>query len=262
MKKHNYEVFTVDKLDEALEYSKRTYCRYFTILCYPKIAVQSVLLDNLVKCKREEYSVVGIKHDDTRDGHFHFVVGFTSSYNQKKCIYQVMKELGFKFRLESSVEFIDFMNHIRPVSNIKEALLYLTHSSKGAIADNKKPYRLSDCFIAKNGNDILFERLRYYMSDLYTITDDDWSISDAGRYIYNLVITYHFRDQYELQRYVVFDDTITDNQRNKVLSNWRNFIFAVQREFTANSRKFEMVDKETFQKMENYILSIKGDLDL
>ena len=74
MKHKDFEVFTVDNYSKAVVYSKSTYCRYFTILCYPQVAIQSELCNSLIKCERTDYSIVGIKHGDSATDHFHFVI--------------------------------------------------------------------------------------------------------------------------------------------------------------------------------------------
>lgn len=248
MKNKIYKTFSVvegkyydDKKQVEFEvieqYAKETYCRFFTVLAYPQIAFQNYMIEKLLAISRDDYSVVGIIHTETQNDHYHFVVGFTSSTNQKKSIYQVYKEcLRTDDFVITELEFIDFVNHIRPIHNIKQSLLYLTHWSEGAISDNKKPYDFDEVFCAYNGNQHFLEKLYSYMKDI-KVDDVKWSISDASRYIYHLVDTYNFKSQYDLQKYVTYDRSITDNQRNKVLSNWRTFFFAIMPKLNDGSKQ-------------------------
>lgn len=253
MKKKTYKTYSVfegkffdDKkqveFDDIEQYAKETYCRFFTVLCYPQIAFQEYMIEKLLAIKRIDYSVVGIIHTESKNEHYHFVIGFTSSKNQKKSIYQVFKEcfLGTDFVI-SDIEFVDFINHIRPIHNIKQSLLYLTHWSIGAIEDNKKPYTFDECFMSHNGNSYYYDKLYEYMKDI-RVDDIKWSISDASRYIYHLVDTYNFKSQYDLQKYVTYDRSITDNQRNKVLSNWRTFFFAIMPKLNDGSKQDFSID--------------------
>ena len=253
MKKKTYKTFSAiegkfydDKkqveFEEIEQYSKETYCRFFTILAYPQIAFQNYMIERLLALERLDYSIVGIIHTETQNEHYHFVIGFTSSNNQKKSIYQVYKEVlrSDDFSI-TELEFIDFVNHIRPIHNIKQSLLYLTHWSQGAIENNKKPYLFEDVFYGSNGNQVFYDKLYVYMKDI-RVDDVKWSISDASRYIYHLVDTYNFKSQYDLQKYVTYDRSITDNQRNKVLSNWRTFFFAIMPKLNDGSKQEFTID--------------------
>lgn len=221
-------------LDDVILTSKQTYCRYFSLLLFPSMVCHNVLIDSLKNCERSDYSIVWIQHTETKTPHYHFVIGFTSSYNQKKSIYQVAKELGFfqEFSYDLQIHFVNFLNHIEPVRSIKSALLYLLHLSDDAIKNFKKPYTFDCVRFGKNENKRLYWQLQEYLSNIDLADNSDkWSLADASRYLYDLVDKINFRSQGHLQRYVTYDVSITDQQRSVVLRNWRNFIFALQEYF-------------------------------
>ena len=219
--------------DDLVQISKVTYCRYYSFLLFPSIACHNVLIDLLKHCERYEYSIVYIEHTETKTPHYHFIIGFTSSYNQKKSIYQVSKELGFfqYFSYELQNHFVNFLNHIEPIRNIKDSLLYLLHLSEGAKKDFKKPYSVKYVNYGINGNVTLISRLNEYVKDISSADEIKWNNCDVARYLYDICDKYTFTSQSQLQRFILSDYSITDNQKSKIFSQWRNFIFALQEFF-------------------------------
>lgn len=227
-------------IKELYQQSKEIYSRYFSLLLFPSIASHNVMIDELIHCERPEYSICFIQHTETSNLHYHFIIGFTSSYNQKKSLYQVLSELNFfkNFVFNADWVYSDIFNHIEPVSFIKEGLLYLVHKSKKAISDCKKPYSYDYVNYGKNGNTRLYEKLYEYLENDNTDIDDvDWTCADCLRYIYYIMDTRKFLSQVELQRYVLYDTSITEAQRNKVFYHWRTFIFALDPTFRINARQ-------------------------
>lgn len=219
--------------DDLKQYSKEIYCRYYSFLLFPSIACHNVLIDLIKHCARPEYSIVYIEHTETKTPHYHFIIGFTSSYNQKKSIYQVAKELGFfqYFSYDLQNHFVNFLNHIEPIRNIKDSLLYLLHLSEGAKKDFKKTYSVSYVNYGINGNVTLLTRLNDFVKDFSAADEVKWNNCDVARYLYDICDKYQFTSQAHLQRFIINDYSITDNQKSKIFSQWRNFIFALQEYF-------------------------------
>lgn len=228
---------------KALEdYAKETYCRAFNLLMFQGIEIQEKMLENLLNCTRREYSACIIKHTETTKLHSHAVIMFTDSYNQKKSIWRVLKDLKMVSEISKHIEidkraqFVDMLNHIRPCNNINNSLIYLVHLSKGAIADNKKPYSLDDVQIAENGNPFLYERLeKAYYKALDVVDDETFSQLDICNYLFDLVECATFTSQFELIDYIRHDNGITQRQRSAVLSNLKNYIFAILEKIKKNT---------------------------
>lgn len=222
--------------------SKEIYSRYYSLLLFPCIASHNVMIDELIHCQRPEYSICFIQHTETENLHYHFIIGFTGSYNQKKSLYQVLNELNFfkDFVFNADWVYADIYNHIEPVSFIKEGLLYLVHKSKKAISDCKKPYSFDFVNYGKNGNTYLYEKLFEILSNENPDLDGvDWSCSDCLRYVYYIMDVNKFVSQIQLQRYILNDSSITESQRNKVFYYWRTFIFALENQFNINKGDFD-----------------------
>lgn len=230
------------EFEEIEQFAKTTYCRAFNILMFPKISIQSKMLDNLQNCTLREYSICYIQHYETNTLHYHAVIHFTDSYNQKKSIWRVLKDLHLIPSIARHIDFdfreifIDLLNHIKPSQSIDDSLLYLIHMTKGAVKDNKKPYKLDEVQIAENGNIFLYDRLENtYNKAIQSIDDVAFTQLDICNYLFDLVDCAAFNSQFELIDYIRKDKSLTIRQRSAVLNSLKNYIFAILEKIKKNT---------------------------